>query len=115
MAYTLVRSGEQPSVEKFGMHIKVLPDAAQYGIITAETPEGHNQEFYHRVSTFHYVITDGEGTFYLDDEAVPVKAGDYLSIAPNTRIYYKGALSLVLITTPAWTEEGEVETRRPVW
>lgn len=60
-------------------------------------------------------MIEGEGTFFLDDEPVLVKKGDLLSVAPNTRIYYKGTMKLVLITSPAWTEENEVETRATIW
>lgn len=64
--------------------------------------EGHFEEFVHDKSTFTYIFLEGSGTFYLDDEAVNVKAGDVLSIEPGTRIYYKGNLKQILITTPAY-------------
>jgi hypothetical protein len=38
-----------------------------------------------------------------------------ISIEPNTRIYYKGKLNMVLITNPAWRQENEVETKARVW
>ena len=53
--------------------------------------------------------------FFLDDETVEVDKGDILSIEPNTRIYYKGKLKMILITTPAWKPENEVETRHSIW
>ena len=38
-----------------------------------------------------------------------------LSVAPNTRIYYKRMMKMVLVTNPAWTAEDEVETKAKAW
>lgn len=76
------------------------------------TTEGHFQEFIHRTSTFAYYVLEGTGAFYLDGEAVPVKKSDVIVAPPGTKIYYLGALEMILVTTPAWTEEGEVEIRK---
>ena len=73
--------------------------------------EGHFEEFVHDNSTFTYIFLEGEGIFYLDDEEVKVKAGDVLSINPGTRIYYKGNLKQVLITTPAYDPKYERHIR----
>ncbi len=64
--------------------------------------EGHFEEFVHDKSTFTYIFLEGSGTFYLDDEEINVKKGDILSINPGTRIYYRGNLKQILITTPAY-------------
>ena len=61
--------------------------------------------------TFTYIFLDGEGKFYLDDEEIFVKKGDVLSIEPATRIYYKGHLKQVLITTPAYDPKYERHIR----
>lgn len=73
--------------------------------------EGHFEEFVHDKSTFTYIILEGKGNFYLDDEEVEVKAGDVLSINPGTRIYYKGNLKQILITTPAYDPKFETHIR----
>ena len=69
--------------------------------------EGHFEEFLHEKSIFTYIFLEGKGTFYLDDEAVDVRAWDVLSIAPWTRIYYKWNLKQILITTPAYDPKFE--------
>lgn len=89
MSHKLTKSADIFSVEKFGIRLDVLPHIADVGVVVAETKTGHNQEFIHKTSTFHYFILDGEGTYFLDDEEVPVVKGDLLSIPPGTRIYYK--------------------------
>lgn len=73
--------------------------------------EGHFEEFVHDKSIFTYIFLEGSGTFYLDDEEVVVKAGDVLSINPGTRIYYKGNLKQILITTPAYDSRFERHIR----
>lgn len=84
-------------------------DDMSFVIETVE--EGHFEEFVHDKSTFTYIFLEGRGTFYLDDEEVVVKAGDVLSINPGTRIYYKGNLKQILITTPAYDSKYERHIR----
>lgn len=115
MTYTLTTAQGIAKLEKYDMHIDVYPTVAERGVITASTETGHNQEFYHKTSMFHYLILDGGGSFFLNDEEVRVSKGDLLSIEPNTRIYYKGAMRLVLMTDPAWKAEDEVEVRAKIW
>lgn len=83
------------------------PISDNMSFVIETTDEGHFEEFVHDKSIFTYIILEGKGTFYLDDEEVEVKAGDVLSINPGTRIYYKGNLKQVLITTPAYDSKYE--------
>ena len=115
MKYKLIKSVDILKVEKFGINLDVYPSIGDCGIVTVNTEEGHNQEFYDRKSTFTYIILEGSGVFFLDDEPVNVSKGEVISIQPNTRIYYKGKLKMVLITNPAWRPENEVETRTSIW
>ncbi len=114
MPHILTKSADIPKKEKLGIRLDVLPNIGNVGVVVAETENGHNQEFKH-TSSFHYFILDGAGTFVLDDEEVPVAKGDLLTIAPGTRIYYKGRMRLLLVTDPAWTEAGETETKSSIW
>ena len=86
-----------------------INDNMSFVIETVE--EGHFEEFVHDKSTFTYIFLEGSGTFYLDDKEVPVKKGDVLSIEPGTRIYYKGNLKQILITTPAYDQKYERHIR----
>ncbi len=117
MAHKLIKSSEVFHKDlDLGINLDVYPvinNACEVVLINAET--GHNQEFYDITSTFTYIILEGEGTFVLNDEEVKVFKGDFISIEPNTRLYYKGAMRLVLITTPPWQAENEVETKSKVW
>lgn len=115
MKYQLTKSAHIPKKDKFGIHLDVYPSINDCGFVIVETDTGHNQEFYDKQSTFTYIILQGPGTFYLDDEPVEVNQGDVLAIQPHTRIYYKGKLRMALITNPAWKPENEVETKPSIW
>ncbi len=115
MKYKLIKSSDIPKVEKFGIKLDIYPKIEGSGIVRVKTEKGHNQEFYNVKSIFTYIILEGSGSFFLDDEDVKVEKGDVLSIEPKTRIYYKGSLDMILITTPPWQPENEVETRSSVW
>lgn len=115
MAHKLTKQTDSFHVSKFGLELDVYGDFESFNISKGSVEDGHNQEFYHKESTFHYFILEGSATFYLDEEPVEVEVGDMLSIEPNTRIYYKGSIKFFEISTPPWTEEGEVETRPKIW
>jgi len=115
MKYKLIKKEDIGKKGKFGANLDVYPNVNDCGIVLVSTETGHNEEFSNLKSTFTYVILDGEGSFFLDDEEVKVEKGNMISIEPNTRIYYKGKLKMVLITNPAWKQENEVETRASIW
>lgn len=115
MKYQLVKNGDIFKKEKLGINLSVYPVIGNCEIVVVETETGHNQEFYDKASTFNYIILEGSGSFFLDDEEVRVARGDFITIQPNTRLYYKGKMKLVLITTPPWQEGNEVETKPVIW
>lgn len=115
MSYKLTKHEDIPQKEKFEIRLDVYPNIGNCGFVVVETETGHNQEFYDIKSAYNYIILEGEGSFLLDDEEVSVKKGDFISISPNTRIYYKGKMRLALITNPAWEAENEIETKSTIW
>ena len=115
MKYQLTKSVNVFRKEKFGINLGVYPVVGDCGLVLVETEIGHNQEFYDKTSTFNYLVLEGAGSFFLDDEEVKVTQGDFISIQPNTRIYYKGKMKLILLTTPPWQAENEVETKPTIW
>ena len=115
MKYILTKGQDILTKDKFGIHLNVYPNLDESGLVLVSTETGHNQEFYDKKSTFNYIVLEGEGSFFLDDEEVGVNKGDLLQIQPNTRIYYKGAMKLILLTTPPWQAENEVETKSSIW
>jgi mannose-6-phosphate isomerase-like protein (cupin superfamily) len=115
MKYKLIKNGELAKKEKFGVNFSVYPNIGDCGIVLETTEKGHNQEFFNKESTFTYIVLNGNGSFFLDDEEVSVSEGDCISIIPNTRIYFRGKLKMLLITNPAWKPEDEIETRGKIW
>lgn len=73
--------------------------------------KGHFEEFYCKTTSFVYLIISGTGTFMLNGNPNPVKAGDLVVVPPKTRMYYMGNLEMVLTTCPAWRSEDEVHVR----
>lgn len=98
-------------VSKFGI------DLTLYGSITPDmdvsrvkVEKGHFEEF-KCTSWFVYYILEGSGIYVLDDEKLPVKKGDIVSIPPNTRIHYFGNMEMLLIVSPLWKQENETHIR----
>jgi mannose-6-phosphate isomerase-like protein (cupin superfamily) len=97
---------------KHGIDLTVYgQDVPLANVVHVSVKHGHFQEFYDVESTFTYYIVIGQGTFYLDGEAVEAKATDLIVIPPNTRIYYFGAMEMVLTVSPAFKEENERHVR----
>ncbi len=115
MSYKIINNQDIPKEEKHGISLDIYPNMGDCGLVTVDTETGHNQEFYDVESTFNYIVLEGNGQFFLDDEEVPVQKGDFVSIAPKTRIYYKGKMKLILVINPTWKPENEVETKPKIW
>lgn len=115
MTYSLLKETRVLKKSKFGIDLAVYPQVGDCGYVIVDTDQGHNEEFYNTRSTFVYTILNGSGAFFLDDEEVKIETGDCISIDPNTKIYYKGKMKLLLITNPAWSQDDEVETKSKVW
>jgi len=86
-------------------------DCPQAAVAYQETAVGHSEEFNHTKSAFIYYIIEGEGTWYIEDEAHVVKATDVVIVPPGKRFYFKGNLKQVCVTASAWEEEFENHIR----
>lgn len=115
MSYEIIRGADVPSLEKHGIRVRVYPKVEESGVVLVDTEKGHDQEFKHATSTFTYLVLSGHGSFFVDDEEVSISEGDRIAIYPGSRIYYRGGMRLLLMTTPPWTAEGETETRAHIW
>lgn len=80
-------------------------------VVHVSVKEGHFQEFYDISSTYIYYVEKGEGTFYLNGEAIQAKSTDLIVVPPKTRIYYFGEMELVLTVAPAFNEKNERHVR----
>ena len=103
---------ESINESKHGINLSVYNTKTKdFGFVEIETKEGRFQEFSDKESYFIYYILEGEGTFYLNGEATPVKPTDLIVIPPKTNIYYIGKLRMTLTTIPGWKAEDEVHVR----
>lgn len=101
---------EADSFEKSGVDLWEYVgdgDLDQADVLYIEVDGGHTEEFYHEESAFIYYVLDGEGTFYLDGDEVPVEETDVVAIPPETKIYYTGTMELLLVTAPEWQADLE--------
>jgi mannose-6-phosphate isomerase-like protein (cupin superfamily) len=80
-------------------------------IVFEETTRGRHEEFYDTVSTHMWLITEGEGTFVINDERYDVTARDLVIVPPKSRIYYVGTMKMVLVTTPGFEPKNEHHMR----
>lgn len=99
-------------VNKHGINLWVYQiNRKEAGLVYVKVKRGHFQEFYDKKSTFLYYIIKGKGIFYLNRHPIPVKTADVIVAPPHTKIYYFGAMEMVLVTVPAWRPENEVHVR----
>ncbi|NND65287.1 MAG: hypothetical protein HKM24_04895 [Gammaproteobacteria bacterium] len=61
--------------------------------------------------TFVYVITEGHGVFFVNNQPHRVAAGDMIVILPGERFWYAGRLKAVLANTPNYTPGSETTHR----
>lgn len=102
---------EAKHISKHGIDLKLYgPVNEDIDFKHVSVAEGHFEEF-KNTSWFIYYILQGEGVFVLNDEQVPVKQGDIVSIPPNTRIHYFGKMEFTLTVTPPWKAENETHVR----
>lgn len=115
MTYTVTKKQDALAVDKTDVSLHVYPHLRTAGVVHVVCKTGHNQEFYHKTSDFNYFVIEGSGVFYIDEEEIQVEKHDVITIHAGSRIYYKGDMEMLLITTPEWNEVDEVETRSTIW
>jgi mannose-6-phosphate isomerase-like protein (cupin superfamily) len=107
------KASEAVELSKHGIDLRIYDhDAGDLTVAHVDVQVGHFQEFYNSESSYLYYIIAGEGVFYLDGEPLSVGPGDLLAVPPNTRIYYVGAMQMLLMVTPTFDPESEQEVRR---
>ncbi|GHD48999.1 hypothetical protein GCM10010317_027240 [Streptomyces mirabilis] len=106
------------TVEEGGSFSKHGIDLSIYGhsdpsatVARVQVKRGHFQEFSNERSSYIYYVISGQGVFYLNGEAVTVRATDLITVPPNTRIYYFGAMEMLLAVTPAFDKKDERHVR----
>ncbi len=97
---------------KHGVDLTIYDsDTPGANVVFVSVDEGHFEEFYNTKSHFIYYITEGSGTFVLDDEKIEAGATDLIVVPPKTRVHYFGTMKMVLTVTPAFLERYEHHVR----
>ena len=110
----ILNRSDATQFEKNGVKMRAYTTPADYNqaaIVYQETETGHFEEFYHSRSHFIYYIIEGRGTYYINETAHNVGAGDVVIIPPGVKFYYTGSLKQVCVTSPAWDAEHEHHVR----
>ena len=102
---------DMSTMRKYGVAITLYPGSSEAGMVYEETEKGHFEEWFSDVSTYHWFIIEGEGTFVIDDEKFEVQAKDLVVVPPKKRIHYFGNLKMVLVTAPPYDEKNEHHVR----
>jgi len=112
MAKYKYKPEEAEQFNKYGIDLIVYGEnVPSANVVYVEVEEGHLEEFYSEVSTFMYLVFEGEGTFVINNEKIEVKPKDLIVIPPKTRIHYFGKMKMSLTVTPAFNEKDEHHVR----
>jgi mannose-6-phosphate isomerase-like protein (cupin superfamily) len=76
-------------------------------VLYASVNEEHEREFSNSKSHFIYYVIEGIGSFWVDGEQINVEPTDLVHIEPGDRIYYRGDMEMLLITTPPYDEAND--------
>ncbi|KOG07310.1 MULTISPECIES: cupin domain-containing protein [Streptomyces] len=103
---------EADRFHKHGIDLTVYgQDDPAATVVRVNVERGHFQEFLNTRSSYTYYIVSGRGVFHLNGEPVAVGATDLITVPPNTRIFYFGAMEMVLTVAPAFDERDERHVR----
>lgn len=76
-------------------------------VLHVSVNEEHEREFSNSESHFIYYIIKGRGSFWVDGEQIKVEPSDLVHIKPGDRIYYRGDMEMLLVTTPPYDEAND--------
>ena len=112
------RKEDAVKIEKYGVRMRIYngrEDCPQAAVAYQETEKGHAEEFIHHKSAFIYYILEGRGTWVIEGEEHEAGAGDVVIVPPGKRIYFRGNLKQICVTSPAWEQEQEEHVRFIEW
>ena len=70
--------------------------------------KGHDKYCKNKESYTIYYVSDGNGTFCINDEKVFVNKGEIIEVPPNTEFVFAGNMKLLLIMSPAFKLENDI-------
>jgi mannose-6-phosphate isomerase-like protein (cupin superfamily) len=76
-------------------------------VLHVSVDEEHKREFSNSESHFIYYVIKGKGKFWVDGEEIRVKPTDIVHIKPESKIYYRGDMEMILVTTPPYNQSND--------
>lgn len=76
-------------------------------VLHVSVDKEHEREFSNSESHFIYYIITGRGSFWVDGEKTNVEPTDLVHIEPEDRIYYRGDMEMILVSTPPYDESND--------
>jgi len=73
--------------------------------------KGHDKYCKDIGSTLVYYVLDGEGQYVVNGDKFSVKKGDVVEVPVNTEFVYAGNMKLILIMTPGFKPENNIEIK----
>lgn len=74
-----------------------------------EVYKGHEKYCTNKVSSHIYYVLEGNGKFKINGELYDVEMGDIIEIPKNTEFIYIGKMKLLLIMSPAFQANNNIE------
>lgn len=103
------RDAESFSVEGINLHKYITGDNEKpVDVLHVSVEEDHRREFSNSVSHFIYYVVGGHGRFWIDGNEIDVRPNDVIHAEPECRIYYRGSMEMILVTTPPYDESNDV-------
>lgn len=87
-------------------------EAKGLGLYIEVSHKGLDKYVYDKESTHIYYVLEGEGKFCIDRDIFNVKQGDVIEAPSRTEFTYSGKMKLILIMTPDFKTENDVDTNK---
>lgn len=100
-------------INKDGFDLVIPKDNQdEHGYFLVNSIQGHDCYSYNSVSTHIYHILEGEGLFIIEEEQIPVKKGDSITIDPGKVFYYSGTMLMMFEMLPNFKPENDHMVKR---
>ena len=83
-------------------------DSKDLSITIEDCFKGHDRYYANARSEMIYYVAEGEGIFKINGKENKVKKDDLIEIPKNTEFVFAGKMKLILITSPAFRKEDDI-------
>ena len=73
--------------------------------------KGHDKYCRDTESTLIYYVLEGKGQYVINNEKLSVQKGDVVEVPVNAEFVYAGNMKLILIMTPGFKPENNIEIK----